>query len=121
MPDLQPRAQLTDRRRALSPRTIVATAIALVGGIGIALMDSSPGFDDTGITAVGLLLVAALAAALDGRRPLLWAVLVGAWIPLLEIPATRSSAPLAALVFAGVGAVVGYLAARGLKAGSVAG
>src|SRR6185369_8116447 len=101
---------------ALGPRTIAAAAIALVGGIGIALMDSRPGFDDTGITAVGLLLVAALAAALDGRRPLLWAVLAGAWIPLLEIPASRSSAPLAALVFAAIGAAVGHLAARGLNA-----
>jgi hypothetical protein len=115
VPDLQPGVQGTDRRPELDLRTIAAAAIALVGGIGIALMDSSRGFDDTGITAVGLLLVAALAAALDGRRPLLWAVLVGAWIPLLEIPAARSSAPLAALVFAGIGAVAGHLAARGLS------
>lgn len=91
--------------------------IALVGGIGLALMDASPGFDDTGITAVGLLAVAGLAAAIDGRRPLLWAVAVGAWIPLLEIPTARSSAPFAALIFAGIGAVVGHLVARGLKAG----
>jgi hypothetical protein len=41
---------------------------------------------------------------------------VGAWVPLLEIPATGSSAPLAALVFAAIGAVVGHLVARGLKA-----
>ena len=108
--------QITDRRPALGLRTIAATVVALVGGIGIALMDSSHGFDDTGITAVGLLLVAALASALDGRRPLLWAIGVGAWVPLLEIPAAGSSAPLAALVFAGIGAVVGHLVARGLKA-----
>jgi hypothetical protein len=113
---VQPEVQLTDQRPAPGPRTIAAAAIAVVGGIGIALVDSRPSFDDTGITAVALLLVAALAAALDGRRPLLWAVLVGAWIPLLEIPAARSSAPLAALVFAGIGAVVGHLAARGLNA-----
>jgi hypothetical protein len=112
-----PELQLSERRPAVGLRTIGAAAIALVGGIGLALMDSSPGFDDTGITAVGLLVVAAVAAAIDGRRPLLWALAVGAWIPLLEIPAARSSAPLAALVFAGVGAAVGYLAARGLKAG----
>jgi hypothetical protein len=108
--------EVADRRSALDLRTIAAAAIALVGGIGIALMDSRPGFDDTGITAVGLLFVAALASGLDGRRPLLWAVVVGAWVPLLEIPATGSSAPLAALVFAGIGAVVGHLVARGLKA-----
>lgn len=109
--------QLTDRRPTLGLRTLAAATIALVGGIGIARMDSSPGFDDTGITAVGLLLAAALASALDGRWPLLWAVAVGAWIPLFEIPVARSSAPLAALVFAGIGAVVGHLAAKGLKSG----
>jgi len=110
--------QLGERRGPLiGLRTVAAAAIALAGGIGIALMDSSPGFDDTGITTVGLLLAAAVAAALDGRRPLLWAVAVGAWTPLLEIPASHSSASLAALVFAGIGAVVGHLTARGLKAG----
>ena len=109
--------QLADRRPALGLRTIAAAATALAGGIGIALVDSRPDFDDTGITAVGLLVAGALAAALDGRRPLLWAVLVRSWIPLLEIPAARSSAPLAALVFAGIGAVVGRLAARAVKAG----
>lgn len=112
-----PEAQLSERSSWVGARTIAAAAIALVGGIGIALLDSSPGFDDTGISAVGLLAVAAVAAALDGRRPLLWAIAVGAWIPLLEMPAPRSSAPFAALVFAGIGAALGHLAARGLESG----
>jgi hypothetical protein len=112
-----PELPLSERRPAIGLRTTAAAAIALGGGIGIALMDSSSGFDDTGITVVGLLAVAAVAAALDGRRPLLWAVAVGAWTPLLEIPAARSSASLAALVFAGIGAVVGHLAARAVESG----
>ena len=107
---------LAERGSGIGLRAVTAAVIALGGGIGIALMDSSPGFDDTGITAAALLLVAALSAALDGRRPLLWAIAAGAWVPLLEIPAGRSSAPFAALVFAGIGAVVGHLVARGLQA-----
>ena len=107
--------ELAERGSGIGLRTVTPAVLALGGGIGIALMDSSRGFDDTGITAFGLLVVAALSAALDGRRPLLWALLVGAWIPLLEIPVARSSAPFAALVFAGIGATVGHLAARGLE------
>lgn len=112
-----PEQRRTQGRQPLRFRTVAAAVIALAGGIGLGLLDSSLGYDDTGVTAIGLLTVAALAAALDGRRPLLWALVVGAWIPILEIPAAQSSAPLAALIFSGIGAVVGHLVARGLKAG----
>ena len=95
-------------------RTVATGVLAIAAGAGIAFVDSRPGFDDTGVTAAALLAAAALAAALAARRPWLWAVLVGAWVPVLEIPATGSPAPLVALAFSGVGAAAGYLVARGL-------
>jgi hypothetical protein len=95
-------------------RTLAAFVIALVAGVGVALIDSRPGFDDTGVTATTLFASAAVAAALAQRRIWLWAVLVGIWVPLLEIPATGSWAPLVALVFSTAGAAVGYLIARAL-------
>jgi hypothetical protein len=86
--------------------------VAVMAGVAIGYVDSRPGWDDTGITA-GLLIVAAGAvAAVSGRRPWLWAILVGAWTPLIEIPTGGSPASFAALLFAAVGALAGWLVGR---------
>jgi hypothetical protein len=90
----------------------VTAAIALLFGLAIALADSSPGWDSTGITA-GALLVAGGAAAFVGRdRPWLWALLVGGPTPTIEILGTGATGSLLALAFAGVGAAIGWGAAR---------
>jgi hypothetical protein len=105
------------RGRPASPaaRTLIAGALAVVGGLAIAYMDSRPGYDDTGVTAILLISVAAIAAAIGGTRPWLWATLVGAWTPIIEISSGGSTGSLLALAFAGAGAAVGYLAARGAR------
>ncbi len=86
--------------------------VAITLGLAIAWVDSRPGWDDTGITAVSLVVVGAVIAALSGHRPLLWAVLIGVWTPLLEIPASGDPAPLIALGFAFAGSLLGYGLAR---------
>ncbi len=88
-------------------------AAAAAAGVAIGFLDSRPGWDDTGITAGLLILAAGLVAGISGRRPWLWAILVGAGTPLFEIPTGGSPASLAALGFAAVGALVGWLVARG--------
>lgn len=95
-------------------RIAVAAAVAVIGGLAIAYVDSRPSYDDTGVTAVLLITVAAISAAIGGKRPWLWATLVGGWTPLIEIATGGSTGSLLALVFAAAGAAVGYLAARGL-------
>ncbi len=106
----------TRRRAPASRRASVAAALAIsvTFGIGIAYVDSRPGFDATGMTVVALFLVAALAAAVGRRRPWLWALLVGAWVPLFEVPPSGSAAPFAALVITGCGAAAGSLLARAI-------
>ena len=79
----------------------------------IGYVDSRPGWDDTAITAVLLAIAAGLATTLDPRRWLLWAAIVGGPLVILEVSATGSPAPMAALVFAAVGAAGGWLASRG--------
>lgn len=86
--------------------------IATVLGLGIAWLDSGPGNDATGVTVVLLLSGALALAAASGRRPWLWAILVGIWTPLVEVGGPSDAASLAALVVAGVGAAVGYGLAR---------
>ena len=103
------------RGRRLTTRTLVALVIALIVGIGVASIDSRPGWDDTGITAVLLIAGAAVAAAVSGRTPWLWAILVGIWVPAIEIPASGATASLAAIVFASIGATLGFALSRGLR------
>ena len=90
---------------------LLAAAAASIG-LAIGYVDSRPTWDDTAITVSLILLTAAIVAGLSGRRPWLWAVLIGAWVPLFEISGSGGPASLIALVVAAVGAVVGYLLVR---------
>jgi hypothetical protein len=95
-------------------RDLALGVAAALAGAAIAIVDSRPGWDDTGIT-VGLLVSAAAAvAAVSGRRPWLWALLVGAWTPAVEIGTGGSLASLAALGFAAAGAFGGWAVRRSL-------
>lgn len=93
-------------------RTLLLAGAAVAAGVAIVFVDSRPNWDDTGITAVALIFAAALVAFLGRRQPWLWALLVGAWVPALEIGGRSGSGSLLALVFAGIGAGVGYALAR---------
>ena len=89
--------------------------LALVAGaIGLTLgyLDSRPSWDDTGITVALLLLTSAIVAGLSGRRPWLWALLIGIWIPLLEVWGADGLASLVALAFSTLGAFGAYLLVR---------
>ena len=103
-------------RLELPARFLVGVILATVAGIAIALVDSSPGWDDTGVTVFGLFLAAAVGAAIAGSRPWLVALLVGGFVPLLEIPRGAGSAPLFALLVAAVGAGVGSMLGRVIEA-----
>jgi hypothetical protein len=87
---------------------LVAGAI----GLTIGYVDSRPSWDDTGITAALLLLTSAMGAGLSGRRPWLWALLVGIWIPLFELWGPGGTASLTALIISTVGAFGGYALMR---------
>ena len=82
-------------------------AVASTGlGLVVGYLDSRPTWDDTGITVALLLLTAAMAAGLSGRRPWLWALLIGVWVPILEIRGAGGLASLSALAVSAVGALV---------------
>ncbi|MFY9744863.1 MAG: permease prefix domain 1-containing protein [Acidobacteriaceae bacterium] len=60
--------------------------IAAIGlGLAIAWVDSRPHWDDSGITAGALLLSAGVLGLIGPRRPWLWALAIGMWIPLYLI------------------------------------
>jgi hypothetical protein len=95
-------------------RLAIAATFACAAGLSIAWLDTRPGFDATGVTAAGLALAAAISVLIAGSRspctaPAL-AALVGAWVPIVEVPATGSPASLAALLFGAGGAALGAVA-----------
>jgi hypothetical protein len=99
-------ARTVDRRHA------AALVVSVAVGVGVALIDSSPGWDSTGITAGLLLLGAAAAAAIGRDRPWLWALLVGLPTPLVETVRDGNAGSWLALVFAAGGAAIGWTVAR---------
>jgi len=103
-------------------RERVGIALGVTLGLLLAFVDSRPGFDATGVTAVLLVaaglvsvLVAGPALALAGS-PILataaWTALVGLWIVIVE----RTTGSLLTLVFAAIGAGAGVLLLRWRRA-----
>ena len=89
-------------------RTMILAVAAVGVGVVIAYVDTGPTWDDTGVTAAAILVAASVFAFSAGRRPWLWAILVGAWVPALGILLRGDAATLLALTFALVGAYAGH-------------
>ncbi len=96
----------------IGPRDALLAVVAVLIGLAIGYVDSRPTWDDVGITVSLLLLASAMAAGLSGRRPWLWAALIGAGVPAFEIPGRGGPASLVALLVAAVGSGIGYALAR---------
>jgi hypothetical protein len=81
--------------------------LALVLGLLIALVDSSPNRDDTGITAAAVFGSCGILGALHPRRAWQWALAIGLWIPALGIALHQNYESWVALAVALVGAYAG--------------
>jgi hypothetical protein len=77
-------------------RILLSAAVAF--GICIAYVDSRPTWDDTGIMAFSMLSVAGILGFFGPQRPWLWALGVGAFIPLHAVMANPSPGSVAMLV-----------------------
>jgi hypothetical protein len=94
--------------------TKVVLAVALCVGALIAYVDSQPGWDDTGVTALAILVCCGVLGAAAPRWPWLWALAVGLWIPAAGILLTRNFGALLALPFAFAGAYGGMALRKAL-------
>lgn len=90
--------------------------LALVVGLLIALVDSSPGWDDTRIIAATVLGSCGILGALHPRRAWQWALTIGLWIPALGIALHQNYESWAALAVALVRAYAGKLTRFALAA-----
>ena len=91
----------------------MVTAGAL--GLALGLVDSSPGWDDTGVSAGLLVLLSGGFGAASPAPPWASALAVGTWIPLLNYWKTGSLESVPVLIIAFVAAYVGR-GVRGLVA-----
>jgi hypothetical protein len=109
-PELVAAAFVADRTRILHRCLLVA---AILAGIAIAYVDARPTWDDAGMTAGAMALVAAALGSLGPARPWRWALAVGLWIPayaLVHTPAPGSIAMFIVLIFPLAGAYLGRTA-----------
>ena len=86
-------------------RVLLVVALAM-GGL-VAYVDTRSTWDDTGVTAAALLVMAGVLGFLAQTRPWLYALADGAWIPLLAVVRTQNYAAILALVVAFLGSYVG--------------
>jgi hypothetical protein len=114
VPDLAVTA-FAERSRAMRDRWLFILApLALVLGLAIAYVDSSPGWDDTGVSAAAVLSVSGAFGLLHPGRPWFWALAVGAWIPAFGIVREFNYASLLALAFSFAGAYAGAVVRKRL-------
>ena len=86
-------------------RALLIVALAL--GAAVTYVDSRPTWDDTGVTAGALLVISGVLGFLGPKRPWLWALALGVWIPLLGVIRAHNYGTLLALVVAFAGAYGG--------------
>jgi hypothetical protein len=77
--------------------------LALVFGLLIALVDSSPGRDDTGITATAVFGSCGILGALHPRSAWQWALVIGLWTSVFDVALRQNYEAWAALAVALVG------------------
>ncbi len=92
-----------------------AIILSIVLGITIAWIDSSPNWDDTGISVFMVLVAGFVCGYLAGYRPWLIALLVSIWIPLLSILTTQNYGSFLALIPGVLGAYAGHLVRKGFS------
>jgi hypothetical protein len=95
--------------RGIAPGLLIA---ALMAGLAITWVDSRPSWDDTGITALFILVTTLALGAMRPRQAWLSALAVGVWIPLLGVIRSGNYGAVLALVFAFAGAYAGAFGRR---------
>jgi len=100
-------------------RTLMKQSVLLITavlfGLLITYVDSRPHWDDAGIIALGLLLGSGVIELLAEKRPWLFALAVGVWLPLWYLVTTHNLSMIFVLIFPFVGAYVGWVLNLGLR------
>ena len=96
---------------------ILSVILATILGIVIAWIDSSPNWDDTGVTVFMVLVAAFVCGFTASQKPWLIALLVSIWIPLVGIILSQNAGGILAIVPAFAGSFAGYWGKKFLVSG----
>ena len=108
-------ARLVARRFALERNSMkqrILLGAAILFGLLVAYVDSRPTWDDTGITVFALLVGSGIVGLLAEKRPWLFGLAVGIWLPLWYIVTKHDVSMLITLAFPLVGVYAGWTARR---------
>ncbi len=83
-------------------------ACSVMLGLLIAYVDSRPPWDDTGITVFAILLGGGIIGLLLQKRPWLYALAFGIWLPLFSIFFKHDFMMLITLIFPFIGVYAGW-------------
>jgi len=86
----------------------ILLAAALVVGLLIAYVDSLPKWDDTGITVFALVFCGGILGLIVKRRPWLYGLAIGLWLPFRAIVLTHDFRFVVVLAFPLVGVYAGW-------------
>lgn len=86
----------------------IALVLSVILGVIIAWIDSSPNWDDTAVIVVIVFCISALFAFVMKKRPWIYALTIGIWIPLWNIISTHNYSSLLSLCVSFLGAYIGY-------------
>ena len=93
----------------LKPQFWILLIVCIIAGVLIALMDTSPNWDDTGVTVGAILIITFITGATQPRFAWLWALIIGGCIFGFNYVYKPGFGPAVAIVIAFVGAYAGFL------------
>jgi hypothetical protein len=89
--------------------------VAVAPGLFVAWIDSRPNWDDSGISAFIIFLIAIIFGFITSQKPWLIALAVSIWIPLFSIISTHNYGSLLALLPGFIGSYLGYFIRKAIQ------
>ena len=100
-------------RRTMKQKILLVAAVFF--GLFVAYVDSRPTWDDTGITVFALLIGSGIIGLLAEKRPWLFGLAIGLWLPLWYIVTTHNLSMIIILAFPLIGVYVGWALKLGFR------
>jgi hypothetical protein len=97
----------------MKQKGLLAAAILL--GVLIAYIDSRPTWDDTGITVLTFLVGGGIIGMLVEKRPWLYALALGLWLPLWYLLSTHHGSMLILLAIPFLGVYIGWAVRHAIR------
>jgi hypothetical protein len=99
----------------LTPQFWILLIVCIISGVMIALMDTSPNWDDTGVTVGAILIITFLTGAIRPDFAWLWALIIGGSVFGFNMASHYNYGSAVALVFAFAGAYAGFFMRKIMK------